>query len=549
LEQHPDWVAIIHGKPAPPEVKWSKPEVANAIADNFINYIDKTGTPSMSLSPEDTMHFDESEDPKIDAGDFDPIFGSVSVTDRLLVLANRVAAKVTQKYPDELFGMLAYVNYTRPPVREKVHPNIVPQMAPITYSRNHPMTDDAVPGNKALRFSVEGWGKAARSTSIYFFGYNLAEISAPNPMITKWGVDVPFVLRNNCKFFQPETTPNFETSLHSLYMGPRLAWNPALKSADIVNDINTRFYGNAAKQMSAYWNFVDEVWVKTPEYSGAVFGYLRRWTPERMRQARALMNAGIAAARTPQEKFRVAMAEESLDLFVRFMRMRWDWAAGRWSTLSTDAAAYVDQMNAMANRYKEQYAFSYDPVRKGSNNGVDYFNSFSRPPYDDAARIAKDFVVITNPPLRQWQYSVDKENRGEALGWHQPGFGDNLWKTTDVAVDTWSALGFHDYFGSMWYRTKLQMPDLPQGKKVYLWLSNTDGTAKVFVNGRHISYVDAKGVTTPDFSGYCQPASFDITAAMHSGARNQISILCTRTGFNELGVGGLLGPVAIYREK
>ena len=33
------------------------------------------------------------------------------------------------------------------------------------------------------------------------------------------------------------------------------------------------------------------------------------------------------------------------------------------------------------------------------------------------------------------------------------------------------------------------------------------------------------------------------------GAENQISILCSRGAINELGTGGLLGPVTIYREK
>ena len=43
--------------------------------------------------------------------------------------------------------------------------------------------------------------------------------------------------------------------------------------------------------------------------------------------------------------------------------------------------------------------------------------------------------------------------------------------------------------------------------------------------------------------------NFDVTAVVKPGAANQISILTTRTFFNELGTGGLLGPAALYREK
>jgi hypothetical protein len=57
----------------------------------------------MSLSPEDGLGFDNSpEDKALDAGDFDPGFGQISITDRLMVLCNRIAKRVNAKYPGEL---------------------------------------------------------------------------------------------------------------------------------------------------------------------------------------------------------------------------------------------------------------------------------------------------------------------------------------------------------------------------------------------------------------------------------------------------------------
>jgi len=101
----------------------------------------------------------------------------------------------------------------------------------------------------------------------------------------------------------------------------------------------------------------------------------------------------------------------------------------------------------------------------------------------------------------------------------------------------------------MWYRSAVKLLPVPKGKKVYLLISSTDGSAKVFINGQHIAYADVKKGELAEFDGYCQPASFDITSVIKPGAENQISILCTRTFFNELGTGGLLGPVVVYREK
>ena len=47
----------------------------------------------------------------------------------------------------------------------------------------------------------------------------------------------------------------------------------------------------------------------------------------------------------------------------------------------------------------------------------------------------------------------------------------------------------------------------------------------------------------------CQPTAFDVTVAVRPGAENQVTIVGTRTFLNELGTGGLMGPVCFYQEK
>lgn len=548
--QHPEWQAEINGKPHPIRLKWSNPNVANAIAARINELADVERAPSYSLSPEDGAEFDESADDKaIDATDYDTTVQTTSITDRLMVLTNRVAAQVTRRHPDALFGVLAYVQYTRPPVREKVHPSVVPQIAPITYSRSHPMNDDRVPGNKDLRYLVQGWGKAARQTSVYFYGYYLAETSAPQPMLAKWGHDVPFVLQNNCKFWQPETIPNFETHLHALYMSCRLAWDPSLKPDAVYDEINSRFYGAAAKEMAAYWQYLDEVWVTSSEFSGCGFGYLRRWTPERLTRARQLMEAAKAACRTDVEKRRVEIADESLGQFELFMKLRRDQAEGRFDGLADDAALWRKRAVELGEKHQKEFAFSKVGWTPHTIGGT-YFASFYQKTYDDATRIAKGYQILTPKPLREWRWQPDeKDGRAGKQTWMKPDFDDRKWKTTDPCVETWSTLGLHDWFKSVWYRTTVKVPVTVESKKTYLWIGATDGSVKVYVNGKLVPFTDAKGVTSDEFNGYCQPASFDVTSMLKPGAENQITLFCTRTFFNELGTGGLIGPVVLYAER
>jgi hypothetical protein len=548
-EKHPEWRAEIGGKPDAERLRWSSQGVADALADKLIAQHAADGQPTYSLSPDDGMNFDESkEDKALDAGDFDPSMGVTSITDRLMVLCNRAATKVNAKYPDVRFGLLAYANYFRPPVREKVNPSIVPQIAPITYSRRHPVADDRVPHNKELRQIIEGWGKAATETSIYFYGYNLAETSAPVPLIRKWSDDVPFVLKNNCKYFQPETLPNFETTMHALYLGNRLAFNAELKPQDVIDDINTRFYGHAAKEMAAYWKYVDDAWVDTPEYAGCCFGYLRVWTPDRQAKARELMDAGLAACKAPTETRRVKLADDSLRLFEAFLKMRRDQAEGRFADLPAQAKAWRKQVLDLGEKYKDNYCFTrvgWTPLTVDGS----YFSIFCQPAYDDIGRIARDYDILTPKPLREFRWQPDADKKGEAQGYAKADFDDMAWKTTDVCAETWSSLGYHDWMKSMWYRTTVNLPVTPPGRHVYLWIGATDGSAKVFVNGKAVPWVSQKGESKEQFEGYCQSASFDITDAVKPQAPNSIAILCTRTFLNELGTGGLLAPVVVYRDK
>lgn len=546
--KHPAWVGVVGGKPHPHRLKWSNPEVARAIADKILAMYANDPQPSYSLSPDDGSDFDESkEDRAIDAGDFDPTAQMVSLTDRLMVLCNRVAGRVAAKRPDVLFGMLAYAQYIRPPVREKLHPNIVPQIAPIALCRYHSLTDDTAHGAKELRHLIEGWARQSKSISMYFYAYNLAETSAPMPMLRRWSADVPFVLDHKCKFWQPETLPNFENQFMAQYLGCRLAFDPKQKPAAILDEITARFYGAAAKEMAAYWSHVDDVWTKTPEYSGCGFAYLRFWSPERLAEARRRMDAARTACKTPIEKQRVQLADDSLRQFERFMKLRRDQAEGRFETLAAEAARWRKQVVALGEKYKDQYAFTKVPWTKETVSGT-YFASFYQKTYDDATRIATTKQLLTKQPLRRFRYRADKDKTGEKLGWAAANFDDTSWKTTDVCMQTWSTLGYHDWFKSMWYRTDVDVPALPAGKKAYLWLGATDGSAKVFINGKHVPFTDAKGKRAEAFNGYCEPASFDITAALRPGA-NRIAILCTRTFFNELGTGGLIAPAALYREK
>jgi hypothetical protein len=551
---HPEWVATIGGRPHPSRLRWSSPTLARHVADKILERrrgptgTPSRGAPSYSIAPDDGMDFDESsEDRALDANDVDASTGTKSLTDRFLHLANGIASHVSERDPEVLLGFLAYVQYTRPPVRERVHPSLVPEIAPITYSRAHPMNDDRVPGNQDLRRGIEGWGKLAKSgTSIYFYGWFLAEPVAPNPMLTKWGHDVPYVLAHNAKYWQPETFPNFESSMHALYMGMRVAFDARRRPEDVYADIDARLYGAAGKTMHAYWQEVDHTWVDAAEYSGGVFGHTRRFSPKRLARMRELLDAGKTAAQTETERRRVELADDSLTLFEELMRLRRDFVDGRFEGLAASGEAYKKHASALGEKWKEASAFSqavYAPETIYSK----YYDALQKPSYVAASRIAQTYAIQS--VQRTFRYRAAEKERADtfapSLG--APSFDDRQWRSTDVAVDSWSALGLHDWFGAMWYRARIKARRPANGKRTFVWLTSVDGATRVFVNGREAHYAPDTGDPAAPLAGG-GPLRFDVTDLVIDG-ENAVAIHTMRKDLTELGLSGLMGPVVVCSER
>ncbi len=557
LAQHPEWQAQRNGKrdlyrcDVGHHLCWGNPEVSDAIADRIIASLDKAFTPCFSLSPGDYyLGFCECEKCKaLDAGDWDVTLDAPALTDRYLNVANRIAARVTTRHPGVKFGFLVYSTYTRPPLREKVHPSLIPQIAPITYCRAHTLDDPTCESRRRVRDILEGWGKAARHIAMYEYYYHLAETAAPFPMIKRNVVELPVQYANHVTMWTPETMANFETALPGMHLGLRMAWDPTADPLAILTDFHAGFYGAAVQEMRAYWEYIDDLWTAVPEHAGCGFGYMRRFTREALAGARAKMDAALAACQTAMEYRRVKLADDSLRQHELFMKIRRDYFVGRSATLEADIARWRTMHQVLAEQYRANAAFTDAPRSGGVPMAVAYFDWFYIKSYQDLARIARDYTVLTPTPVNVWRYAQDAEKQGEALGWHQADFDDGAWPTTDVAMDTWAALGLMDYYRSVWYRATVKAPAVPADKKIYLWVGATDGACKLFVNGTHVPFVNAKGEPVAEANGSCMPFTFDVTAAVRSATDNQITLIGTRNFINELGTGGLMGPVLLVREK
>ena len=567
---HPEWCLHVNGKPHPHYLRWTRQDVADAVADAIIKQIEANHLPALKagmrvgigIVPGDyVVPADDPEEAKADPVPrvWEPAAGRWSVTDRYILLANRVAERVGKKYPTVLFSILAYVNQSMPPARYPVHPNLQVTIAPIDFNRMHPMTWPNHPNETWLLDMVQGWGKKASRIRAYWYGMNLAEPSAPNPFITKWGTDIPILLENNMVEWGPETMGGWESMLPGYALAARMTFYPEEKPEAILADLWTRFYGAAAEPMSRYWHTMDGAWIDGGEYAGSFFGYLRMFTPGVLGGARTEINETLSRCRTITEYRRVKLIDESLTLFELFMKMRRDWAAGNLRALASDYDLWRSGISDMVRRYRDPADPTYVQGRHGT---LRYPDALLAAVYRDASRVEKEYARHAKPML-EWKWKHNPGPETDSLPWTAPEYDDRDWPKTHVVRETWSTIGHHTTMteasagrsGRMVYRISQRLRALPAGKKAFLWIGSTDGSAKLFVNGKHVPYIvpektrrNEKGEVLDAFSGYCRSAQFDITAALKTGD-NQFTILCERTWLHELGTGGLMGPVLLYREK
>jgi hypothetical protein len=542
-EAHPEWRAVVDGKPHASRLRWDNPGLASAVAKAIAANFARTGGSTASVSPGDGGGFDDAAESSA-AADWDPHTNEASLTDRLLVIANRVAKEVSQDHPDARLGLLVYDRYARPPLHEPVHPNLIPVLAPINYCRTHPISDDSCPGAADLRKAVKDWASRSSALAYRSYTFNLAEPAAPFPMIARYSYELPFFFSHKVRYFQPETLPNFETALPALYLGVRLSWDASRQPSQVLEEIYDRFYGHAGIAVRTYLEYMDRLWANSREYAGGSLGYVGRFPPAALARARQLMGAAKSACRTPMEASRVELLDQSLVQFELFMKLMWDVRAGRLAQLGSDATTWATRAAELSERYGASYAFGKTGWAKGRGVPGYFFERYLAPIYREGSRIAHEEVLLDGSPVCAWRWQTLPGVQLPLPSQPQA----SAQRVADSCSQTWATLGLYSYFGAVLHETELELDPrhVVDGPGQALWLTSVDGIAQAWVNGRP---VPLKGLPQRfDVETHLKSVTFDVSGTLRAG-KNVIRVAIQRTRLAELGGGGIAGPAYLYRTR
>ncbi|MBL7153300.1 MAG: DUF4838 domain-containing protein [Phycisphaerae bacterium] len=242
-------------------------------------------------------------------------FDYLSLTDRMACFYNAVAEKVAEKYPNVLFTGQAYSVYASPPLRHKLHPNMVIRLVHRTdhYAsdevRGLGMADwdawsDAV-GMIFWRPNSLLWGRFEGTTGVY--AHKLAE-------------DFKHIAKSKC------VGTDFDSCIHhwatqglNYYILAKLHWDADLNVDEAIDDYCRSGFADASGQIKRYLLRIEQLTDKTAARKGRDINSQNAdvtefYTPRVIAELRGLLSeADNAAKENAEVQHRIAFLRIGLD--------------------------------------------------------------------------------------------------------------------------------------------------------------------------------------------------------------------------------------------
>ncbi len=234
----------------------SNPGLAAAIADEIVAAAEKHPEQRcFSICPNDGGYssfcmcdackaLDPPNGPKVTLLVFDKVGQSgrhpveyVSLTDRYVHFANAIAERVAAQAPEALLLMQAYHVYSAPPVREKLHPNLVVRYVP---SDMDGWSGWRAAGARRMYWRPNILGSGAKQGLLRVQAKALAEFFNRASRDDLIATDMDSLVGH------------WSTHGFSYYAAARLNWDPALSYEELLAEYGAQGFGPAAGAIAAY---------------------------------------------------------------------------------------------------------------------------------------------------------------------------------------------------------------------------------------------------------------------------------------------------------
>ncbi len=532
LKQHPDWFAEVNGERNPRQLNLLNEEVV----DLFVNHFKKQLADQprevarvLSISPDDQVLLNQDADARSWMANRDIIFTHLpDATDYLIQFNNRVIRKLNAEYPNVRLAFYIYSNYQNAPTKVAMDKNLIAFLAPLNFSRYHALTDATKPNRALLANIVKRWHKQDAALGWRDYSFLCPDAMMPFTRLHMTRRDIPWLHEHGVRYLSLETISNWPNLLPELHLLTRLLWDVKLDQEAELKEFYTRFFGPAAEPMKAYITEVSEAYNALPFSSGNKEFVASIFTPERLGRLRGqLEHAKAQAAGNAVVLHRIGILETAFRQAVRFVAMR-------------EAVNRFDYPTAEKFNAEILQAFDDDLKFDPNTNTMFVREAWYRRFYGDQVRKIKDWMEgaeVLHVFPDEWPAHFDFTKTGEAEELSYPassGFDLFSLKTYSRSL---AEQGWEKFRGDIWYRQRFPAPKIPAGKQLFLVFGGVDRFLKVWVNGTLIG--EGTGARAFD------PVFLPVEPGVLVAGENTLTVRVNNESPNELGVGGLLRPVAL----
>jgi len=325
FESHPEYYALVDGERKPTQLCTSKPDVIRLSIEAINAYFDKNpDVLSYSLCPDDNRDFCECANCiALDAGGREMDSGDPIVTDRLMVYLNAVARGIQQRHPGKMVTSYAYVNYSTPPVREKVDPHVVIVFTTSVYCGAHGIGDEHCESRQKMKKDLAGWAKACDHVYIYEYDPTPYNAELPWPMYGTHARAMPVYKAMGIRGFSFEAHNSWAMLFPNFYVSAKMMWDADQDYDALMDDMCERFFGEGAAAMRAYYSELDRAMRVFPtRVDWGQDDYPRIFTNAVTAKCRDHLDGARRAAREGKAKVRLEMVAMGFEYLENYLVCR-----------------------------------------------------------------------------------------------------------------------------------------------------------------------------------------------------------------------------------
>lgn len=261
---HPEWQAVVDGKPNPDQLCLSRPEVLSEMISQVRRVLRANpGADIVSVSQMDNHVFCRC--PACAAADA----RALSPAGSMLSFVNKVAEAIEDEFPRAAVDMLAYLYTRKAPRGIRPRRNVIVRLCTFECDFLHPLDH---PNNRPFMRDLRSWSRVCKRLYVWDYTTNYAHYVLPHP---NW-----FVLDENMRLFHAHnvrgvfeegncSSPGGELSEMKAWVLAKLMWNPSLDGRALIREFLRGYYGLASAAIARHMRRVHAAALRVKRYAGS----------------------------------------------------------------------------------------------------------------------------------------------------------------------------------------------------------------------------------------------------------------------------------------